>query len=47
MVDEIYSEHGGRTGHGVSAGVLRGSSADLPRILRGAGKPIWGKMENS
>ena len=38
MSVEIYSEHHKRIKLLSSAGTLRGSSADLPRILRGAGK---------
>ena len=38
MSVENYSEHGGRVKLLNPAAVLRGSSADLPRILRGAGK---------
>ena len=40
MSVEIYSEHDERLKLLSSAGTLRGSSADLPRILRGAGKTI-------
>ena len=38
MSVEIYSEHHERVKLLSSAGILRGSSADLPRIHRGAGK---------
>ena len=38
MSVEIYSEHGERIKLLSPAGILRGSSADLPRIHRGAGK---------